>query len=249
MKFPVKKSSWSWIILILLILLLPFILHGIWLLKPAVPLDLLLIDKTVSDQEKNEHASFTWLMNNIKVTKTVNKTLYTLDDYYGFFPQDSEKFTISDFEKLDTNELSNLSEKNQAIYITDSYGVYSNEWYQHQQISERSNLIYGGLTDKELYVIEQMKKQQKLILAEFNCIGSPTSKNIRKKFEELFRVHWTGWVGRYFDNLDPENTDIPRWLISNYKKQHQGKWPFPVREWHLSMRMIRLKYWRKEGTW
>lgn len=226
MKLPKKKSSWGLIIFILLILLSPFILHGIWLLKPAIPLDLLIVDKTVSDKEKNEHASFIWLINNLKVVRTVNQTLYSLDDYYGFFPHENEKFTISDFENLDTNALSLLAKQNQAIYITDSYGVYSNEWYQHQQISERSNLIYGGLTANELHLLERMKNEHKLILTEFNCIGSPTPKSIRKKFEDLFHVRWTGWVGRYFDNLNPENTDIPRWLINNYKKQHQENWPF-----------------------
>jgi hypothetical protein len=95
----------------------------------------------------------------------------------------------------------------------------------HVQVSERSNLIYGGLTPREIRVLEQLKAQKKLIIAEFNCIGSPTAKNVRTDFEELFHIQWTGWVGRNFDNLTPTNTDIPRWLINNFKQQHKNNWP------------------------
>ena len=226
MKFPKKKSSWFFILLAVLILLSPLILYGIWLLKPAIPLDIILIDKTVSDPEKNEHASFIWLINNLKIVRRTNEQLYTLDDYYGFFPYENKRFRILDFERSDTTSLTAFSKHNQVLYITDTYGVYSNEWYKQKQISERSNLIYGGLTETELQLAEKMKEQKKLILAEFNCIGSPTKTSVRKDFEDLFHIRWTGWTGRYFDNLSPENADIPRWLINNYKQQHQNNWPF-----------------------
>lgn len=226
MKFPVKKTSWLLIISIALLLSSPLIMHWLWQLKPAIPMDIILIDKTVSDPEKNEHASFTWLLNNLKLVTSTTKTLYSLDDYYGFFPLKDEKFDVHDFEKMNSNELKKISNANQAAYITDSYGVYSNEWYKHAQISERSNLIYGGLTDKEITVLTQLKEQKKLIIAEFNCIGSPTKQNVRNDFEELFHIKWTGWVGRSFDNLSQSNKDIPRWLINNYKQQHKNNWPF-----------------------
>lgn len=77
-----------------------------------------------------------------------------------------------------------------------------------------------------MFLTEELKKEKKLIVAEFNCIGSPTKTIIRNRFEELFHLKWTGWIGRYFDNLSVNNTDIPRWLINNYKTQHQNKWEF-----------------------
>lgn len=208
------------------LLLIPFLMHIAWLVKKAKPMDILIIDKTVSDLQKNEHTSFTWLLNNLKIVHTNKQTLYSLDDYYGFFPQPDENFYVRDFERLNSSELKRLTDSSQVIYITDSYGVYSNEWYKHTQISERSNLIYGGLTGSEVDVLEQMKLQHKLIICEFNCIGSPTKRSIRRNFEELFHVKWTGWIGRYFEDLSSSADDIPLWLIRNYKQQHQNHWPF-----------------------
>ncbi len=157
-------------------------MHVFWIFKPVIPIDIIIIDKTVSNTQKNEHASLTWLLNNLKIVRNNNKTLYSIDDYYGFFPLENENFSLLDFEKMDSVELKKILEENQMIYITDTYGVYSNEWYKHELISERSELIYGGLTAEEIKILKRYKEEKKLIIAEFNCIGSPTEDAVQKKF-------------------------------------------------------------------
>ena len=63
------------------------------------------------------------------------------------------------------------------------------------------------------------------IIAEFNTIASPTKKDIRLQFENLAEIKWTGWITRYFDELDTLlNHDLPQWLINGYVKQHGGTW-------------------------
>ena len=43
----------------------------------------------------------------------------------------------------------------------------------------------------------------------------------------MFGMHWTGWTARFFDSFDTtRNKELPRWLIKNYKNQHDQKWPF-----------------------
>lgn len=197
----------------------------IWHTKKEKKIDIIIVDKTVATMQKSEHASLHWLLNNLKIVKHDN-SLYSIDDYYGFFPEDDEKFTITDFEKADTTQLRELVKKNQLLYITDTYGVYSNEWYSHEQISERSGKIYGGLTEQEIVLLKEFKKNEKLIITEFNCIGSPTKQSIRNDFEKTFAIKWTGWVGRYFENLSESNSDVPHWLVTNYKMQHNNRWPF-----------------------
>lgn len=226
MTFPKNKISWIIIIFFIALLLSPLIMHLFWVLKPEKSIDIIIVDKTVVNNQKNEHASLNWLLNNLKINRNSDKTLYSNDDYYGFFPLENEKFYISDFEKMDSAELKNVLNKNQMIYITDTYGVYSNEWYKHALTAERSQLIYGGLSKKEIEILKFFKDQKKLIIAEFNCIGSPTEKSVRNNFEELFHIRWTGWMGRYFSDLSETNPDIPHWLVNNFKKQHQNKWSF-----------------------
>ncbi|MDS1031023.1 hypothetical protein RDV77_00065 [Porphyromonadaceae sp. NP-X] len=223
------------IFILIFVVLIPLIMWLLWILKKPRPLNLLILDKTVLTTAVQEHLSLSWVINNEKFVHD-NKAYSNQKDYYGFFPDDKGNFHIRDFENFSANELNNLANHYDAAYYTDMYGIYTNEWitryypeklHDRRFIADRSRKIYGGMTRKELDYLRLMKQNNKLIINEFNVIASPTSKEIRTQYENEFNIHWTGWVGRYFDNLDTlVNADIPRWLIDNYTSNHNGKWPF-----------------------
>lgn len=223
-----KKKRYFFVVLIILILLIPVIMWLLWIIETDRHLNVLILDKTVSNMPAtyDEHANPVFILNNKKITKKKDHELYTLLDYKGFFPHENDKFDISDFEQCDSAAMDKYATDNDIFYITDTYGVYSNEWYRHKDINERSNLVYGGLTEQEINLLRAFKRNNKQIIAEYNCIDLPTSESVRAQFEDLFGIHWTGWEGRYFDNLDSNNVDIPRWLIHNYMRQHGYRWPF-----------------------
>ena len=83
------------------------------------------------------------------------------------------------------------------------------------------------MSEQDIQLLGMMKAKHKLIISEFNTIGSPTSEKIRGDFENLFGLKWSGWIGRYFSSFDTlNNTDLPKWIVSNYKKNNNEKWPF-----------------------
>ena len=223
------------IAILMLIVLMPLIMWLLWIIKKPRELNILILDKTVLTSAVQEHLSLSWVINNEKFihnSKSYNKQ----KDYYGFFPDDKGNYHIRDFENFSSENLDNLANSYDGAYYTDMYGIYANEWiiryypekiHDKRFIADRSKKIYGGMTQKELDFLRLMKQKNKLIINEFNVIASPTSKEIRNKYENEFNIHWTGWVGRYFDNLDTlVNEDIPRWLIDNYTRNHSGQWPF-----------------------
>ncbi|MCX6352207.1 MAG: hypothetical protein NTX03_10135 [Bacteroidetes bacterium] len=128
---------------------------------------------------------------------------------------------------MQQEQIDKASDKYDLFYYTDTYGIYSNEWYGDTLINERSRLVYGGMSSHDLSLLKRAKARHKLIIAEFNTIATPTKAGIRHEFEDMFGVKWSGWVGKYFDVLDTNiNYDLPLWLYRNYKKQHNGQWPF-----------------------
>lgn len=209
------------------ILLLPLWMWLAWLSTPKTKLVVAIVDKTVLDRSAQEHISLNWVLNNNRFTKT-SALDYQIDhDYFGFFPSDSEKYRIKGLERFSSEQLKQLSTDADAAYFTDTYGIYRNEWFRKVNINERSPILYGGMSAQDIEFLRDMKAAHKLIITEFNSIGSPTTADIRNKFEQLFSMHWTGWTARYFDNLDTAiNRELPRWLIRNYKDQHEHKWPF-----------------------
>jgi len=213
----------------LLIMLLPFPLWMFiaWQLSPSKPFPIVIIDKTVLTREGKEHESFNWILTNEKFVKQ-NGDLYSIPkDYYGFFPKNNKKFSVQGLENFNTEQIDSLANASQAVYVTDTYGIFSSEWYSQKEQSEHSSLVYGGMSTVDLMFLQKMKEQKKLIITEFNSIASPTTSAVRAEFESMFGLHWTGWTGKYFESLDTLiNKELPRWLIHDYKVQHQNLWTF-----------------------
>jgi hypothetical protein len=126
------------------------------------------------------------------------------------------------------DQLDSVASSLDMVYFTDMYGMYINEWFRDTILwKERSPLLYGGMTEKDLYLLQKMKDQKKLILAEFNYYHHPTDASVRERAGQLLNIRWTGWIGRYFESLDPaDNDELPMWVVNNYRKGHNGEWPF-----------------------
>lgn len=208
-------------------MLFPLWMFLAWYFTPKTRVVAAIIDKTVLDHKVQEHISLTWVLNNHRYTKT-SLERYRLDsDYFGFFPRDGENFKLKGLERFSSAQLGQLSHDADLAYFTDTYGIYTREWYKQVPVLERSNILYGGLSDQDVEFLADMKARHKLIVTEFNTIGSPTSVDNRHKFEKLFGMRWTGWSGKYFNSLDTVlNKDLPKWLTRDYMRDHHGKWGF-----------------------
>jgi hypothetical protein len=209
------------------ILLFPLWMWLGWYFMPKTKLVVAIIDKTVLKRDGQEHISLAWVLNNHRFTKTSTDRYIISNDYFGFFPKSKEKFKLKGLERFSSDQLRQLSNDADLVYFTDTYGIYKNEWYTQKGSTERSGILYGGLSAQDVDFLADMKAKHKLIITEFNTIGSPTNADNRDKFEKLFAMHWTGWTARYFDSFDLiKNKELPKWLVNDYKRQYKRNWSF-----------------------
>lgn len=214
-------------VLFYVIIGIPLWMFLAWVIWPKTKLAIAIVDKTVLFTSGQEHASLNWILKNNKYSKANNDLYDVKKDYYGFFPNKNKKFDLKGLEKLSDRELEDLSRTSDMTYFTDTYGVYSKEWYLAKNLVERQRLLYGGLSVQDMLFLKKMKAKKKLVITEFNTFATPTPEHIAKDFEQTFKIKWTGWVGKYFDSFDTtQNKEIPRWLIDNYKTQNNNQWPF-----------------------
>lgn len=208
--------------LILLVIGLPLLSYVIWVVIPARQLEVLVIDKTVPNQSYQEHSGLFWTLDHLKYKKSTGEYYAADRDYLGFFPNGKADFgTRNDLTGKSEQQIQELAVKNDLIYLTDSYGVYEGD-FEENDTEEISKLVYGGLDESDIELIKSAKENGKVMVAEFNSIASPTPKTIRTEFENLMGLKWTGWIGRYFDDLDTAvNQDIPTWMIRQYQRQHE----------------------------
>lgn len=212
-----KKLGIIFIIILCIIVPISFTFIQ-WQLKPAKYIDAVILDKTVPDATYREHKGLMWILNNLKIYDIKTKRPFNYSkDYYGFFPLSSEKYNI--------NELPDSLGKPDIIYITDTYGVYTDDFYKVNQNGTRSKLIYGGTTPEEIDKIKASLGNN-VIIGEFNTLASPTDSTTRSKMEDIFGLKWTGWIGRYFSDLSYNNNEIPTWMKNNYELQYEEKWSF-----------------------
>lgn len=204
-------------VILVILLSLPFAVW--WFFGKETPINVVILDKTVPVDNYREHKSFMWLLNNLKyVNSKTGKPFVYHEDYYGFFPLPDKKYAIK--------ELPDVVKDVDLIYIADTYGVYTEDFYGENLRGERSKLIYGGLTAKEITSIEKGLNNSNILVAEYNAFATPTTAEARYLIENLLGVKWTGWIGRYFDDLSSTNTEVPLWLVRNYEKQYGKKWEF-----------------------
>jgi hypothetical protein len=212
---------------IVIILFTPLWMRIAWEFSSPKVMNLMIVDKTVMNENSYQHRSVNWILDHEKYCKSDSGFYDINKDYYGFFPGQNEKFKIKDFDELDEPKVDSLSNNYDLVYFTDTYGILGNEWFSHRDRNEVSHSIYGGLSEKDLLMMRKMKEKKKLILTELHCIDFPTPLDVRKGFEDMFGMHWTGWMARYIVSLDTiDNADLPRWIVRAYKAQNGGVWNF-----------------------
>lgn len=224
-------------LLILVFVVVPIVSHLVWRFSAETVIKTLIVDKTVLDDRMDEHVSYNWVMRHNRVKMNVRDYHRPGADYFGFFPLGEGKFGIWDLNSFTTNQLDSLADDYDMMYVTDTYGIYREEWdamYHKPDPSIRlwnpmnlSDIIYGGTDHRDVDMMRRFKERGKPLITEFNVMAAPTSSDVRQRFEDLFNVRWSNWTGRYFESLRIDgNAELPQWLIENYKEQRGRDWPF-----------------------
>lgn len=205
------------------ILLIFLIFFGIWFLSwtlsPKHSLELLVINKTVPENDYREHRAIFWIAEHRRFSNPDGNFYRTAKDYLGYHPETNkqEKLTQPDLEMID------------LLYLADSYGIYDYEEgleqyelqlpFEHQDIE----LIYGGFTLDEVEAVEQFaSRTNRLVIGEHNIFGYPTNTNPEAalRLQAVFALNYTGWLARYYSDLN----DAAFWLKELYETIYGQEW-------------------------
>ncbi len=145
-----------------LLLLAPIL---VWTRQPTHELKVVIVDKTVPDATRREHAGLTWLLQHRKIRKPGSGDYLAERDYYGFFPLPDHQWEI--------REPSIAAGAPEFIYLADTYGVYTEEFYG-QPVGNRTAMIYGGLRSEEVKDIQAALPGCLTLVGEFNTFADPT---------------------------------------------------------------------------
>ena len=223
-----RKPLLITLIILAALLLIPAVSFIRWAFQEKKPMDVVILDKTVPTLDRLGHRSFIYTLTNARFVRGEKGGSYSAGkDYYGFEPLRpvrEKQFRKKDFR---LTELIDLAENNDALYYTDTYGVFFNDWYQGIKKTRRSRKLYGGLNNNDYLLMVEMKRRDKLVILEYNTFDYPTAPLEKFKTEELLGITSTGWTGQYFRSLDTlSQHGAPAWMPALYRKQYREPWTF-----------------------
>ena len=205
------------------VLLIIIILLGTWLsawhLAPTADLNMLVVNKTVPEPGEREHRAIFWIAEHNRFTNPEGDFYSQERDYLGYHPAENT------MEKVTAEALDGVN----LLYLADSYGIYSYEEglsvyeeklpYEHQDIE----LIYGGFDRAEAEAIATFAALEgKTLIGEHNIFGYPTYTDPEASLtiQQIFGVSYTGWLVRYYSNLD----EAAFWMKELYTRIYGSEW-------------------------
>lgn len=226
-----KKPLLIVVIVLAVILVLPVISLLRWTFQPKKPMGIVIVDKTVPTLEREKHKSFNWIITYDRFVKKEKQTSYSYKkDYFGFFPTRPLKERLWEQKRLALEDITGeLGKKTDAVYFTDTYGVFFNDWYQGVNKSRKSRRLYGGLNTNDNVLLKLMKDSNKLMILEYNSFDYPTDELNSYRIQDRLGITFSGWTGKYFSSLDTAakgNENFPIWMTAMYRKQFKKPWSF-----------------------
>jgi hypothetical protein len=224
-----KKPLLIVIIILVVILALPIISLIRWTFQEKKPMDIIILDKTVPTLEREKHRSLTWILTNDRFVKKNKRAFSYKKDYFGFIPTRPLREKLYKQNNLKLIDIMDVVNKTDALYYTDTYGVFFNDWYKGINKSRRSRKLYGGLNNTDYLYFVEMQRRNKLCILEYNTFDYPTAELERYKTKLLLGIEFGGWTGRYFSSLDTaakSNKDFPIWMTAMYRKEYRIPWKF-----------------------
>jgi hypothetical protein len=223
-----KKPLLITLVILAVLLLIPAVSFIRWAFQEKKPIDVVILDKTVPTLDRLGHRSFIYTLTNARFVRGEKGGSFSASrDYFGFEPLRpvrEKQFRKRDFR---LTELIDLAENNDALYYTDTYGVFFNDWYQGIKKTRRSRKLYGGLNNNDYLLLVEMKRRDKLVLVEYNTFDYPTAGLEKFKTEELLGLSSKGWMGQYYKSLDTVSQHgAPAWMPALYRKQYSEPWTF-----------------------
>jgi hypothetical protein len=210
------------LILLVVIIALPFAGRLLWIIKSSKPLDIIIINKSVEKSTQNEVKAINWTLNNQKFVTSLGDSYDFNYSYFGYYPEGiSEERKIKSFT---LENISSLSEKNSALFYADNTGIVLN---QNDPKSSKAK-GYFGFNNNDYILLKEMVNRQKLVIAEYNFISSPTEDLVRYNTEQFLDFYALGWVGKYFKDLSQEKISglISSTWFDLYKQTYSSDWNF-----------------------
>jgi hypothetical protein len=186
-------------IVVLIILVVPLLGYAGWLLKKGQPLEVFVVNKSMTDFRRSENRALNNILIREKIFTSANRTYDLTIDHYGLLWNKGD-YRIK-FPRL--NELEYMAEKADMIYYADASGILTSQVRDIKK-DEPDMVEYGGLNNSDYTLIRYFFEKGKPLVAECTFFSPPTESLVRFNIEKLTDIYYVGWIGKCVKDLADE---------------------------------------------
>ncbi len=187
------------VIVVVVVLILPLLGYAGWLLKKGQPLEVFVVNKSMTAFKGSENRAMNNILIRDKFFTAANRTYDLSIDHYGLIWNKGE-YRIK-FPRL--NELEHMAGKVDLIYYADASGIMTSQ-VRDLKKGEPDRVEYGGLNNSDYTLIRYFFEMNKPLVAECAFISPPTEPLVRFNIEKLTDIYYVGWIGKCVKDLADE---------------------------------------------
>jgi hypothetical protein len=181
---------------ILIILILPLLGFSGWLLKKGKPLEVFVVNKSMTNYQGSENKAFNYVLNTEKIMAQGNRSYNLKSDHFGLIWNNGD-YRIK-YPRL--KELARTAEKYDMVYYADACGIRTSD-VRKLASDESDKLEYGGINNTDYNFIKDLLNLEKPVVIECGFLGPPTDPLVRFNLEKMIDIYYVGWMGKYVQNL------------------------------------------------
>jgi len=192
------KTKKALIIIVLVILVIPAIGFAVWQLKKGEPVDVFVVNKSMTSYNGSENKTFNYVLNRNKIFTTANRPYDLKVDHYGLQWNNGD-YRVN-FPRL--KDLERTAERADLVYYADVSGITTSDIGTLED-GEENKLEYGGLNNADYTLVREVIRTGKPLIIETGFFG-PADPLVRYNIEQLTDVYYVGWSGKYVRDLSDD---------------------------------------------
>jgi hypothetical protein len=203
------------LVLLLVVVLGPLVA---WKLQGDRELSVTIVDASVTDEARTEHAGLIWLLSQMRIRKP-GGAAYSLDDYFGYFPGPN-----SEVRRVTQQQLANTD----LLYLADARGVWQSDLERFEMMRDpnRDQLLHSGFNAREIDAIARYIRDGGIAVGECMLFyANHGGERGGQRLAQAFGVRWTGWIGAWFKDMS-NVVEVPFWLRALYEQNTGQNWPY-----------------------
>ncbi len=193
------KAFKTLLVIVIILVVIPLLGLAAWYVKKGFKMEVMVVNKSMIDYKGSENKAINYVLNSEKIFTSGNKKYHMNFNHSGLHWNEGD-YEIR-YPRL--KDLSKTVDRVDLVYYADTKGILKSQVMELKE-GEKDGVEYGGVNNTDYTLCRELIKTSKPVVLESWFLGPPTQPLVRYNMEKLTDVYYTGWKGKYVNDLSKD---------------------------------------------